>query len=136
MKTISLMILAATLLFGCSKKDEAIVIESEKLIGNWTNPVLVDTVWKYERVSSLKDNEYGFSFKQEKVFFERKNAGWCGTPPIVYDNYNGTWSRNNSEINISVGYWGGTAEYKWRIISLDDTYLTIYKEKEDYSLVD
>lgn len=132
MKTISLLILGLFLLFGCSKKDEVIILESEKLVGHWSNPVLTDTVWKYERVGSLQENEYGFSFKPEKVFIERKNAGWCGTPPIVYENYNGTWSRNNSEININVGYWGGNAEYKWKIISLDDRYLTVYKVKEDY----
>lgn len=133
MKTIYLLIFGLFLLLACSEKEavkeELIVFENEKLIGNWTNPVIVDTLVKYERVNELKKDEYGFSFMNDQKFLERKNVGWCGTPPITYGDHNGTWSRNNSEINVTVDSWDGTVVYKWQIISLDDKYLTVYQRQ-------
>jgi hypothetical protein len=115
-------------LAACKKNDEPIVIDdSNLLIGNWINPTAMDTLWKYERANSLIENDYGFSFEQGQAFIERKNAGWCGTPPITYANFDGTWTSNDTIINITVDYWGGTADYQWKIISLDESSLVIYR---------
>ncbi|MFT3752045.1 MAG: hypothetical protein QM800_03945 [Paludibacter sp.] len=46
----SLMVLAS-----CEKNEPA-MNNSEKLIGYWVNPVLVDALWKYQRATTLKDN--------------------------------------------------------------------------------
>lgn len=122
------------LITGCEKKSEILISDSDKLTGNWSNPVFEDTLWRYERVSELQANEYSFAFKPDQTFVERKNAGWCGTPPISYANYNGTWSRNGSEIKIKVGYWGGTADYQWKVISVDNKFLRVYRAKEEYKM--
>jgi hypothetical protein len=136
MKTINKMILflSIIILIACEKSNEPIVNNSDKLIGYWINPVAIDTVWKYERANSLKDNDYGFAFKSGQLFVERKNAGWCGTPPISYTDFDGTWTKNDSVINITVGYWGGLADYQWKIILIDNNSLTIYRLKEEYHL--
>lgn len=101
--------------------------ESEKLIGYWTNPQLNDTLWTFERTNRLADNQYGFAFKPKHVFIERKNSGWCATPPIAYSDFDGTWSQNDSIVNISVGYWGGKMDYQWKIIWVDKEKLSVYK---------
>ena len=136
MKTINKMILflSIIILIACEKSNEPIVNNSDKLIGYWINPVATDTIWKYERANSLKDNDYGFAFKSGQLFVERKNAGWCGTPPISYTDFDGTWTKNDSVINITVGYWGGLADYQWKIILIDNNSLTIYRLKEGYHL--
>ncbi|MEI6090430.1 MAG: hypothetical protein WCR42_08265 [bacterium] len=135
MKTINILLLLASIfiLNACTFGIEPIKNESKDLIGNWINPLNVDTlICRFERTTALQDTAYGFSIQSDKVFIERKNSGWCGTPPIAYENYKGTWSENDSVLSITVGYWGGMADYKWKIISVDDKYLTVYKIKEEF----
>ncbi|HET6556461.1 MAG TPA: hypothetical protein VFG54_04045 [Prolixibacteraceae bacterium] len=134
MKTFNklLLLLLVITLIGCEETIEPKVSNSNPLIGSWINPQSMDTLWRYERADALQDDCPGFTFKAEGWFVERKNAGWCGTPPITYANFNGTWTRNDSLIQITVDYWGGETDYQWRIISVDDHYLMLYKVKEEY----
>jgi len=98
---------------------------SALLTGYWVNPQITDSVTTYERSLKLKDNDYGMAFKSGGVFVERKNSGWCGTPPISYADYEGSWTENDSIINITVGYWGGLSNYRWKLIAVDDNALTV-----------
>lgn len=127
-----LFFLSFLLLLACEKADEPIVNDSSLVIGNWINPVAVDTFWRYERADSLNYQEYGFSIQTGQLFVERKNAGWCGTPPVWHEDFDGTWSKEDSTINISVVYWGGMADCQWKIISVDNTNLFIYRVNEEY----
>lgn len=120
-----LLILFAFL--SCQKSEELMYYESEKLIGYWTNPQLNDTLWTFERTNRLADNQYGFAFKPEHVFIERKNSGWCATPPIAYSDFEGSWMQNDSVLSITVGYWGGMIDYHWKIIWVDKEKLSVYK---------
>lgn len=123
----SLLLLTIFLaLLSCNREHEEIVIGPDKLIGSWVNQQLDDTIWTYQRAGKLKEGEYGFTFKSNNIFEERKNAGWCGTPPISYGDFSGHWtSGNDSILHIKVGYWGGTQTYTWRIVSLDDEHLSV-----------
>jgi hypothetical protein len=136
MKTAYKMVLflSILILISCDKKDELSFFDSEYLYGYWINPVINDSISIFEKSNSLKDNDYGFVFKSEHVFIERKNSGWCGTPPISYANFEGTWDLTDSIIDITVGYWGGLADYQWKIISIDKNKLKIIRLKEDYHL--
>lgn len=116
---------------SCEKGVEPNVKSTNELIGNWVNPVAIDSLWKYERANSLNDNGYGFSFSSGNLFVERKNSGWCGTPPISYANFEGVWDWNDSIVDIDVPFWGGIANYRWKIISIDNKSLTIYKLREE-----
>ena len=124
--------LVLIILVACDEMHDPVSENSAFLVGYWINPVANDTLITYERAPSLKNNDYGFAFRPEQVFIERKNAGWCGTPPISYADLNGTWTRTGSMIIITVGYWGGLANYCWKIISLDNHKLTITRVKEEY----
>lgn len=132
--TLSKLFFISTFLIAisCEKKVEPIIEYSNELIGTWVNPVAIDSSWKYERANSLNDNGYGFSFSSENLFVERKNAGWCGTPPITYANFDGTWERNDSIIDITVLFWGGLADYRWKIISIENNTLVINMLKAEY----
>lgn len=134
MKTLNkiFFFLSIIILVSCEKGNELTVNSSQKLIGYWINPVVTDTIWKYEKANSLKENDNGLYFKSGQVFIERKNAGWCGTPPIAYADFNGTWTKNDSLIDITVDYWGGVANYRWKIISIDNNNLILCKLKEEY----
>jgi len=121
---------------GCEKnmitERETLEIDNRNLIGNWTGPEYTDTLVTYNKVELLPGDDYGFSFETENKFLEHKNAGWCGTPPISYGDYEGTWTRNDSILDISVGYWGGTIDYKWKIMDLDQDHLTVHTISVEY----
>jgi hypothetical protein len=126
----ALLLIIILALYNC--ENDGNYANNGELIGNYGNAVSADTVWIFERTSGLVANEYGFAFKPGNVFIERKNTGWCATPPIAYGDFEGTWHQEDSIINISVEFWGGTANLKWQIISLDKNKLTIYKVSEEY----
>lgn len=69
------------------------------------------------RTETLAEDRYGFVLDADGDFIERKNIGWCGTPPIVYGNFDGTWEAlAEDSLAITVGYWGGTTEYTLEIV--------------------
>ena len=45
-----------------------------------------------ERREELDEAFYGFIIGEDGSFTERKNTGWCGTPPITYGNFEGSWT--------------------------------------------
>jgi hypothetical protein len=120
-----MIFLLACSLFACEKNIENTPGNDDLLIGSWFNPQYNDSIVIFERSEGLVDNDYSFSFHEDHTFIERKNAGWCGTPPISYADFNGTWTRNDSIVTITVGYWGGMAEYIWKIVVIDEAKLEI-----------
>lgn len=98
---------------------------SAPITGYWVNAEENDSIITFQKSSGLKDNEYGIAFKGRGVFVERKIAGWCGTPPVTYADYEGNWEKSDSIIKISVAFWGGIEEYKWKLLELDDNHLTV-----------
>lgn len=123
---------AILLLFITCERDNIIIDESDLLTGFWINPQATDTLITYERAGSLKENDYCFSFQSNGRFTERKNAGWCGTPPVVYSDFEGSWQKNDSIVTISVAFWGGTAQYRWKIKTIDKERLTIVSQSTEY----
>ena len=109
------------------------------IIGTWVEetdlslPPAADGITRLSRAGEFSPDHYGFTFQEDGSFTERKNSGWCGTPPIAYDNFDGTWSPlNDTVIDITVAYWGGTMTYQMWIVSLEGDQLGIrYLFSED-----
>ena len=93
----------------------------------------LDDVLKLNRADKLDPSKYGFSINDDGTFIEHKNSGWCGTPPIAYDSFDGTWeAKSDSLLEVTVGYWGGIMTYQIRIVTLDNENLSIrYLYAED-----
>lgn len=133
LKKILLLFMFSFLFFSCKKTtSEPFNKETNLLIGNWKNQIINDSIFIFTRTSVLIENEYGFTFKPNNQFVERKNTSWCGTPPVTFNDYQGIWAGNDSIINITVAYWGGLADYQWKIISVDNHNLKVYKIKENF----
>jgi hypothetical protein len=130
-RNIILLIFSILFLISCDNND-GFNINSDLLVGSWINEQRKDTLKTYDRADNLKDKEYGFIFRSDGIFIERKNAGWCGTPPISYEDFEGTWIKNDSIISITAGFWGGLAAYQWKIILIDKSNLTITASSEEY----
>ena len=128
----SIVLLIVISLLSCEDKPENPAAGHDLLIGTWFNPQYNDSIVTYEKSNGLVENEYSFSFQEDFTFIERKNTGWCGTPPISYADFEGTWTRNDSFVKITVGFWGGTVDYRWKILSLDESALKIERLEEAY----
>lgn len=120
---------------SCKKEENNNDIYVDKngfyLSGTWSNPVFRDSLITYHRVNNIGD-QYGFSIAADHKFFERKNAGWCGTPPISFTNYEGNWLLQDSILKIESRYWGGKVLYQWRIIHSYKDSLILHPEKDEY----
>lgn len=102
------------------------------LYGTWVDAGLKDSLYIMHKAAAFEEDNGGFAIYPNGVFVTRGNAGWCGTPPISYQNYNGSWNfESGSLLNVNAGYWGGTNNYKIKIVSLTETELIcsyIYSE--------
>ena len=113
-------ILLVLLLFTACESD---IMEAESLgsnagiIGTWVeDEYRGDTLLLY-RAGELDKLSYSFTLEDDGTFIERKNAGWCATPPIAYNNYEGKWSKlTDSLINVESEYWGGIMFFQLEII--------------------
>jgi hypothetical protein len=111
---------------GCDTDVESLQInESDKLVGHWIKPVANDTELKLDRANTLKKDAYGISFLTESNCIER-SSGWCGTPPLIFADFQGTWKRNDSIITITIDNgMNGLEAINWKIKTLDDQSLVI-----------
>lgn len=132
MKTLTLTLLLTLVFVSCQKLIDPVETGNPELIGSWIDPQYTDTIVTYTRAGDLVENQYGIKFISGNKLVQRQNSGWCGTPPIVTADYIGTWNGNDSIVNISVAYWGGTADLTWKVIVLNDQKLVISVVKADY----
>ncbi len=99
--------------------------DDNPIIGCWINPAYDAEMTIYERGSSLPDDAPGICFKADGTLIQNKNAGWCGTPPITYGNFDGTWTLEDSILTMNVDSWNGYYESLWELISVDGETLTL-----------
>lgn len=94
--------------------------ENSGIFGTWVEKGYDQEIAVLERAGALAADSYGFIIREDGTFTERKNAGFCGTPPITYANFDGEWvALSDSLLEITVGYWGGTINFQMRIVSLE-----------------
>ena len=120
LKTVLFLLIVTTI--GCSPENDVKPINaSNKLIGHWINPTYNSNGSELQltRASSLKDGEYGLSFLEETQCVER-SSGWCGTPPITFSDFKGTWTKTDSVLMVTIDNGLGMQNIKWVIKTLDD----------------
>lgn len=124
LKTVLFLLLVTTI--GCSQSEPIPINESNKLIGHWINPVYNSNGSELQltRASSLKEGEYGISFLEETQCVER-SSGWCGTPPLSFMDFKGSWTRTDSVLIMTIDNGLGMQNIKWLIKTLDDKTLIL-----------
>jgi hypothetical protein len=125
------LFLAVIVLFFSCELDTAMLNmealgDNADIVGTWVEDEYQgDTLFLF-RSDKFIQNKYGFTLHDDGTFIEHKNAGWCGTPPVTYDSFEGTWEAvSDSLLDITVGYWGGVMTYQIRIVSLRPEELAI-----------
>lgn len=100
--------------------------DNASILGTWVEDEYQGDTLLLHRSGAFDKERYGFTFKDDGTFIEHKNAGWCGTPPITYDSFEGSWEAvSDSLLDITVAYWGGVMTYQMRIVYLDEEELAI-----------
>lgn len=127
MKHLAFLIMMV-LMVSCEK--DSMVMEAlgsnVGIVGTWVENVYKGDTLFLQRNGAFDKEKYGFTINDDGTFIEHKNAGWCGTPPITYDSFDGTWEAvSDSLIDITVAFWGGMMTYQIRIVSLDAEELAI-----------
>ena len=132
------IILCSALITGaasCSKGSDPVPVQEEsaneenadakQLLGNWTPKEYKDETTVYEKTANLKENQYGYMLKKGGKLTIRSNSGWCGTPPVITNDYNGTWTLEHNILTINGAYWGGKVIEKWEVIAISGTSLSL-----------
>jgi len=111
-----LLIFAGLVFLAC--KDSIVDPGEYEFIGVWIQKSYESDTLTFERSEKLNNDKPGYIFLSDNKIIERKNSGWCGTPPIAYTNFDGKWELiDESHLKITVGYWGGTTNYKLEVFS-------------------
>lgn len=113
------------IVFSCKKETDEMPVIDENLTGFWVRPVYKGDTMILSRYGVFDYDNYGISFRNGHQCTERNNSGFCGTPPIVYANFDGIWEQSDSIITIQVPFWGGTANYKWKVLNLSQQELKV-----------
>lgn len=133
---IARLVLPALFIFlvlnSCDKSEDLDVSLDNLLVGHWVEATWTGEFITFNRASSLPEDNYGLSLRSNGSLVERKNAGWCGTPPITYADFGGNWSQSGSDVVLNVDFWGGTAQLKWEIETVSTTTLIVRRVEELY----
>ena len=124
----SLFILVLVLFFSCEKDlvNMEALGDNTGIVGTWVEDEYKGDTLFLQRSGAFDKEKYGFTIHEDGAFTEHKNAGWCGTPPITYDSFEGTWEAvSDSLLDITVAYWGGVMTYQIRIVALTPEELAI-----------
>ncbi len=119
MKLLKLFVPIVLLMLLSSCEKVSLAPEAGELEGIWVQSDYDEDLTIFTKKNKLDDDKYGFKISESGIFLEHKNSGWCGTPPISYADYEGTWKyESDSVLIVDVGYWGGTMTYKMQIVEL------------------
>jgi hypothetical protein len=126
MKKLILSIAIFMSLLTACEKDNINIDPDNLIIGTWVNAGYQNDIQILLRSPELSDENPGIIFSADGTLTERKNSGWCGTPPISYSNYPGTWNVvNDTLIQVSSEHWGGTMTYNLNIKSVTESELKV-----------
>ena len=117
---------------ACQKSDSSPNYPNDSLTSSWIHPQYTDSIITFERSENLIPGDYGLLLKNDNSLIERKNSGWCGTPPITYGDFAGSWSETNDTLNMEVGFWGGVTRIQWQVLSVDGKQLRVKQLKVEF----
>ncbi|MCP4520304.1 MAG: hypothetical protein GY827_01185 [Cytophagales bacterium] len=115
-----LLIIVGIQLFASEK------VQNKGIIGTWVYSDYSNQNLHYHSALDFDEDQSGICFYKDSTLVKRQNIGWCGTPPISYGNYKGTWKyTSDSTITIRYEYWGGHAEEDWLLIEVKPQVLKV-----------
>lgn len=107
---------------SCEEEEQPYISNEDALyIGYWKDRGSTDSTFLFERINELAKDTYAFGILSDGTFVENKNAGFCGTPPITYAEYAGSWLELSTDsLLINTKYWGGNMSFYLIIKSVSE----------------
>lgn len=100
--------------------------EHGTLIQKWVMVDSNDEGILYKSDTRFDEHKSGMEFMKDGTMVVRQNAGWCGTPPITYENFSGTWTAiSKTEVALAYEFWGGTIKSTMTIVKLNKKELLV-----------
>ncbi|RCS28332.1 hypothetical protein DUT90_00640 [Polaribacter sp. WD7] len=111
-------------LLSCENSD--IEINSDNLLlGVWVAPEYNQETTTFKRGKSLPKDGYAISFFESGNFIER-TSGFCGTPPLIFYNEEGTFRLEKNIVSVSKT--NQNINFAWKVISVSETELVVKRE--------
>ncbi|MFY0671920.1 MAG: hypothetical protein JXQ87_00865 [Bacteroidia bacterium] len=85
---------------------------AQSVEGTWVQTHYASGKYEFTRSKTFLRQNPGLRFNKNGAMVSRANASWCGTPPITYNNYSGSYSINekDSTIHAIYDFWGGKVD--------------------------
>ncbi len=131
--TITLALLFIGLLSGCSEKYDP----QNPIEGTWVldkgETISDEIIFSFHRAKKFEQDKPGYAFKPNGLLISRQNAGWCGTPPVSYEESPGAWSQDGNKVKLNGKFWGGTMATEFEISKLDGNQLEVKQVSVKYN---
>ncbi len=103
MKKFLFVLMVPLFFYSCNPNEIVPVETTDGVVGVWINRQYNDGLLTFDKANEFID-DYGISFLENGNLIERKNIGWCGTPPITYGDFEGTQRPELVEVECP-GLW-------------------------------
>ena len=115
--------------FSCVQEEE---LSGPLPVGSWVQGEHVDQGFTLQQVSNIPANTYGYRFLPNGKMVNRTLSGWCATPPIVTQDYEGTWQLDGDILTWETPFWGGTEIQEWKISPIAQNQIQVEVIRRDY----
>jgi hypothetical protein len=134
-----LKLICIVFLISAFTSDQPPVKIDDELLGPWVYSGSKDELSLFKKKNKLEKNKSGIEFKADGKFVQRQNVSWCGTPPITYGNFDGTWEKNSdSTVLITYQYHNEIRREELQVFSLHKNRMivkyTFYQSVEKVSV--
>jgi hypothetical protein len=131
---IVIALLFAGLLSGCSEKyDPQNPIQGLWVLDKYEN-IAGEEIISFHRSFKFDKDKAGYEIKANGLLINRQNAGWCGTPPITYNETQGAWEKDGNKLIINGIFWGGTFTTKYEIKQVNGNQLQLKQIDSKYNM--
>ena len=86
-----------------SENNQALSLE-DNIVGVWEMQYTEQNKMTYKKVKKLASDQGGIEFLADGTVKLKRNAGWCGTPPISYAEFTGTWKVEGKSLIYTYNY--------------------------------
>lgn len=121
------------ILSGCMENGIDIPDLGAFPIGVWEIQSYQETGKTLKSKSSLPQNTFGYIFQPNGRMVNRSINGFCGTPPVMTEDFPGTWTRIGDTIRINMRFWGGSIQEDWKILQSTNSTVTLEILRSTYT---
>ena len=121
----SVLFLVGLLFCVACNSSDPVSFQDPSVLGAWGLNSIDDEsgIRVYAKLESLGGDQDGYMFEPDGFLLVR-NAGWCGTPPLSYANFEGSWTEEqDGHLILTYSNWEAMQDYRLEILDLRENEL-------------